>query len=397
MILRPTKFLIFLYPVVAVLLLFYSFTQIDLGFNLPNIPVLITLQKSMQQIGYFNRPLSTLLYLVLLVVLFSYYIFFLSLAKRKILDITTFWVVLGITSIILTASYNAFSYDLFNYIFDAKILSYYGLNPYSYRALDFPGDPMLGFMHWTHRTYPYGPVWLALTAPLYFLGFSNFLPTQILFKLLIGGSFLGTVYYIGEILKKINPKNALFGMVLFGLNPLVLIECLISSHNDIVMMFFAIVSVYFLMEKKDMLSFFLLFLSIGTKFATVFLLPVYLYRWYLEKQKKELSWERFFLYCLVLLSIALILVSLRTNFQPWYLLYLLPFAPFIANRYFIIIPVFVLSLAGLLNYVPFLYIGNWDAPIPTILLSLNLSAVVVSGVLLLLYWQMRGKKLEHSV
>lgn len=387
--LRPTTFVIFLYIPVSLLLLFYSFTQIDLGFNLPNIPLWVSLQKSMQQIGYFNRPLSTALYIGLLALLFGYYVFFLRLAKHKKLDTRTFWILLITVTAILTASYNAFSYDLFNYIFDAKILSYYGLNPYSYRALDFPNDPMLGFMHWTHRTYPYGPVWLALTAPLYFLGFSHFLPTQILFKLLIGGSFLGSVYFIGEILKKTNPKYVLFGMVFFAFNPLVLIESLISSHNDIVMMFFALASTYYLIQRKNVMSFIFLLLSIGTKFATAFLLPVYIYRWYLGKQKKELPWEKFFLYCLALLSIAMILVSIRTTFQPWYLLYLLPFTSFLSNRYSIIIPVFILSIAALLNYAPFLYIGNWDEPIPTILLTLNLSAVGLAAVVTLLYWHKR--------
>ncbi len=396
MAIRPTKLFIFLYLAVSFLLLFYSFTQIDLGFNLPNIPLWVSLQKSMQHIGYFNRPLSTILYLILLLLLFGYYIFFIFITKKKLLDVRTFWILLFAVSIFLTASYNAFSYDLFNYIFDAKILSFYHLNPYGYKALDFPTDPMLGFMHWTHRTYPYGPVWLILTAPLYFLGFSNFLPTQILFKLLIGGSFLGTVYFIGKILGKINPKSALFGMVLFGFNPLVLVESLVSSHNDIVMMFFAIASVYCLIEKKNLSSFALLLISIGTKFATALLLPLYLYHWYQQKQKKEISWDTFFLCSLLLMGIGLVLVSLRTTFQPWYLLYVLPFAALLAGRPSIIISGFILSLAALLNYVPFLFLGNWDAPVPSILLAINVSAVVLS-LAISLYWQKRSTKVRHSV
>jgi hypothetical protein len=392
---RHTTLLIFLYIPVSFFLLLYSFTQIDLGFNLANIPVLVTIQKAMQQIGYFNRPLSTFLYLALLAILYGYYAFFLSISKNKLLSVKNFWIVLIFSSLILTASYNAFSYDLFNYIFDAKILSHYGLNPYSYRAMDFPGDPMLGFMHWTHRTYPYGPVWLALTAPLYFLGFSNFLPTQMLFKLLIGGSFLGSVYFIGEILKKINSKNVLFGMVLFAFNPLVLIEATVSSHNDIVMMFFALASLYFLVSKKKIRSILFLVLSIGTKFATIFLLPVYIYHWYSERYKKAISWEKFFAYCMMMLAVALVLVSLRTTFQPWYLFYLLPLAPFLSERRIIIAPVFILTLAALLNYVPYLYIGNWNAPIPNILLSINIFAVILTAFTFLM--QMRGIKRKHSV
>jgi len=63
----------------------------------------------------------------------------------------------------LLFSYPFLSHDLFNYLFDAKIVTFYHQNPYILKALDFPSDPWLRFMHWTHRTYPYGPSFLFLT------------------------------------------------------------------------------------------------------------------------------------------------------------------------------------------------------------------------------------------
>ena len=47
-------------------------------------------------------------------------------------------------------------------------------------------------------------------------------------------------------------------------------------------------------------------------------------------------------YIIPLMAVSLILIIMRTNFQPWYLLYIVSFAPLIQNRYqaFIISTVF---------------------------------------------------------
>lgn len=148
------KWLLSLSGIPVIGLFFYSFTQIDLGLVITRIPWLYVIEQQFQYIGYFNRPLSTLFYVILMLSLAVLYFSLLSLLKNQKVSPRFFWSLLGIISVVLFFSYNAFSYDLFNYIFDAKILTHYGQNPYVHKALDYPGDPMLGFMHWTHRTYP---------------------------------------------------------------------------------------------------------------------------------------------------------------------------------------------------------------------------------------------------
>src|SRR5260221_5451039 len=155
-----------LYFLVILGLFFYSYTQVDLSLTLSRISIWQTIEKSFQYIGYFNRPLSTYLYLGILLLLFGFYIYFLKLVNKQKVKRKEVWLIIITLSVILTFSYNAFSYDLFNNIFDAKILTHYQLNPYSFKALDFPHDPMLSFMHWTQRTYPYGPIWLFFSIPL---------------------------------------------------------------------------------------------------------------------------------------------------------------------------------------------------------------------------------------
>jgi len=303
------------------------------------------------------------------------------------------WKLIFITTGVLVFSYNAFSYDIFNYIFDAKIITHYHLNPYIHKALDFPGDPMLSFMRWTHRVYPYGPVWLGLTVPLSYLGFGLFLPTFFMFKALMAASFLGCVYYVGKILQKISPEKEIFGLIFFGLQPLVVIESLVSGHLDIVMFFFALGAFYLLLQKKYFFSILLLAISIGIKFVSAFLLPVFIIIFFLQIRKKKIHWDKILLGAIILFASTVYFASARTTFQPWYLIAPLTFAALYGYRYFIFIPSFIISFFAMMTYVPYLFTGNWDPPIPQVLNNVYLVSYVVSVVAVFGYVMFRESKL----
>jgi len=360
-------------------LFLYSFTQVDLGLTLSRISIWQGAQKFFQHIGYFDRPLSAFLYSLILVLLFSFYYLFLRLARKGQVSKKSVIVLSLVTGTILLFAYNAFSYDLFNYIFDAKIVTYYHKNPYEFKALDFPSDPMLSFMHWTHRTLPYGPSWLGFTLPLSYLGFQFFLPTFFLFKALAAVSYIGSVFLVSRISKITKKEDQVFNTVFFALNPLIIIEGLVSGHNDILVVFLSLLSIYLILSKKYVRSFFFLILSAGVKYSTLFLLPVYLLFFFKRFKKNEnLNYDTFFLLSLIFMIIPVILASFRTNFQPWYLLNIIPFACFLGKKYYISIPIFIISFFSLLQYLPFLYLGNWDKPVPQILFWLTLTSVALS-------------------
>lgn len=367
---------------------FYSFTQIDLGLTLSRISIWQTAERFFKNIGYFQRPFSSLLFTLIILLLFTFYLLILNAVRKKTISKRTVLTLIIATSVILAFSYNAFSYDFFNYIFDAKIIIHYQQNPYLHKALDFPGDPMLSFMHWTQRLYPYGPIWLGITVPLSFLGMQLFLPTFFLFKIMISACFLGTAFFIGKILHKSSPENELFGVAFFALNPLVIIESLVSAHNDTAMMFLALWGLYLLMSMKNVRSIILLILSIGVKFATAMVLPVYLWIQYLQKQKKNINWQIAFTAITGLMIVPVVLATFRTNFQPWYLLDILAFAALVSKNYYIIIPSLIISFFAIFEYLPFLYTGNWNNPIPLILFWMTIGAVFLS-FLLTLAWRFK--------
>lgn len=376
------KYFLVSYWLIILGLFLYSYTQVDLNLTMSQLSAWQTIQKNFQHIGWFQRPLSTALYINLISLLFVFYFISLRLAISKKLTIKNFWQLFLPISLILLFSYNAFSYDLFNYMFDARIVTMHGENPYQHKALDYLDDPWITFMRWTHRTYPYGPAWLFLTVPLSFLGFKFFLPTFFLFKGFMAASFIGTVYFISKIAEKIAPEKKLFLTILFALNPLVIIESLVSAHNDIVMMFFAVWGLFFLLEKKYIAAFLLLVISIGIKFSTVFLLPAFLYICYLQIKKKTIAWEKIFLATSLIMLIPIIFSSQRTELQPWYLLWVLPLIALTPKSVWMRRIAWIFSLGLLLHYVPFLYTGNWDPPIPTIKFWITLGSIIFSLLLL---------------
>jgi len=370
-------------------LFLYSLTQVDLGLTLTRSSALAGIQRAFQYVGYFNRPVSVYLYLMLLTGFFAFYAFAIRAAKNRTLTRSGIWKILIVITSILIFSYPALSHDIFNYIFDAKIVTHYQQNPYFHKALDFPNDPMLSFMHWTHRTYPYGPIWLLITLPFSLLGGSMFFPTLLLFKGISALSYLLTILGIEKLAKKLYPENSLLPVVIFALNPLVLFEILMTGHNDLWMMGFSLFALYFLLERQYPKSIFFLLLSIGIKFATAILLPLFLLWPFIQKKVKEKG-EFLLTSAFVLLVIAVGIATYRTNFQPWYFLFLLPVVSLLKSRY-VALPIGVISITGLLLYVPYLYLGNWDPPVPLILNAVTIIGVVI-GFATYVFYQLKVKK-----
>jgi hypothetical protein len=199
---------------------------------------------------------------------------------------------------------------------------------------------------------------------------------------------LGTVFFIGKILQKVSLKDELFGVTFFALNPLVGIESLVSAHNDIVMVFLATWALYLLMNIKYTRTIILLILSIGVKFATAFVIPIYAIILFFQKSKKAINWQFLFTAMAAFMIVPVVLASYRTNFQPWYLLNILPFAALAARNYYVFIPSIIVSLFSTFEYLPFLYLGNWDNPVPLILFWITASSIAVS-LFLTIAWSLK--------
>lgn len=336
-----------LYGIATIGLFLYSFFQIDLNLTIINHPLFLEFQRPFIEFGYYHRPESVKAYLGLLGIFFALYLTVLRLIAVKKITPKQMGILVVVLSAILVLSYPAsFSHDIFNYMFDARIVTEYGQNPYLHKAMDYPSDPWIRFLHWTHRTYPYGPLWLLVTIPLSFIGMGKFVIIMVLFKLLIVASYLFTSYYIYKILQKINSSYALLGTAFFALNPLVILESLVSAHNDVLMMALSVLAVYLLVQKKRFWGLLVGLLSAGVKFTTVYLLPFILigFRPYLA-----------FLFALGTFSA----ISYKIGIQPWYFLWVMPFAALACMHRTARIIMICIPFVLLLRYIPFIETGSW--------------------------------------
>jgi len=352
--------------ILALSLLLYSFTQVDLGMTLTQVSIWQSFQKQFQYVGYFNRPLSTLLFISILSAYFLAYIGVLwAVLKRKISS-KTMWLAIIVTAGILVFSYPAFSYDFFNYLFTAKTVLVYHKNPYLVIPLQFAGvDPWLSFMHWTHLPSAYTPLWILVTLPPFFFGFGYFLLLLWGLKAVMVGAYIFTIIGIGKILEKVDREYMYIGMASFAFNPLIIIESLVSSHNDIVMMALAVWAIVFFQQKKHWISWILLSLSIGMKLMTIFLIPSFMTGW-----KRNTM--------LIFMGIGFMAVLSQREVLSWYWVWIVPFISLMPRKWNLFIISYGISMGLLLRYAPFLYYGNWDSPVPQMKLWVTVIPIVLA-------------------
>lgn len=292
------------------------------------------------------------IYLALLLALFGNYLLIIkNWTKLPIKNSKSFYLYLIMLAAPLILAYNSLSYDVFNYMFNAKMVIEYQADPHVRVALDFSDDPWLRFMNNTHTPAPYGYTWTILSLLPYLLGLGKFLTIWLSFKLFALTSLLLTVWILSKMQSKINLRS----LAIFAFNPLVLIEVLVNAHNDLWMMSLALIAMYLWQHpvKKGsyLLSTLLMSVSVMIKFATLVIWPFFLR--FGHKILKNYYYEA------MSLAVFLPLLTERSKqFLPWYLLWSLTFVPLLQKRMwrnFLL----VMSFAAMLRYLPWMYYLPW--------------------------------------
>lgn len=368
---KQGKFDIFL-PVLwfcaAILLFLFSYTQVDLSLTLSRISMYQTVEKSFQHIGYYQRPLATAIFASLVALFFGLYEWSLWSLRHGALTARGVWRILIGVVVILIFSYPAFSYDIFNYMFDAKTVLVYHKIPYLVIPLQFSGvEPWLSFMHWTHIPSTFMPFWITLSLPAYLMGFGYFLGILWSFKALMAAAYITAAWFIWKILRSLDREYALFGMAIFALNPLVMYETLVSGHFDMVMMAFAMISFSLYIHKRRLGSFVLLSLSAATKIMTVTLVPLFL-----------IGWQRKWSLVATAIGFALFIFITKREILPWYLIWFIPWYALLPRLTWLRVLGTGASLGYLLTYAPFLYFGDYNPPVPTIKLWVTMIPIVLT-------------------
>ena len=342
------------YILILLLMTIFSWGFVDANFPVKFLPAFNALIFS-------HRDISTAIYTSLEIALFIFYGFFVRLASKKKTDPTFVKTLIILTIIILFFSWPAFAYDIFNYIATAKLTFFYHENPYLVMPIEIPNEPLLTFMHASNKVALYGFVWILITAVPWFLGASNLLLTVFTFKA------LEVVFYLVSLilLWKLSNKDQK-ALAFFGLNPLVTNETLISAHNDIVMMALTLASFYFFQKKRSWLAVFLLFLSIFIKFATLALIPVFIYLFYLQHKGLKINWDKVWKWSAILMYVPFFLSPLREEIYSWYLIWPLTFTALALREELLAWITAGFSFGLPLRLAPFLFTGSWGGETPLI-------------------------------
>lgn len=374
--------LFFLYCAVLALFTWFSYSLTAPNLVLTAWSPYWRFQTWMWETFFNNRVLLTQVYGVVVTVLVAIYLGLLkSISSEDFTSKSTRYLllILGLPISILFLSSTALSYDVFNYIFNAKMVAVYDTNPHQHVALEFAQDPWIRFMHNTHTAAPYGYGWTGLSLVPYLLGLGKFFPTWLLFKAFSLLSLWITFFSLRWLL---NRKHT-FGLAVLFLNPLLLIEVISSAHNDLWMLWPAILAVGIIARKKSLplgtlvLAALLLAFSISIKLATIVLIPLWL-ALVLSKIGPKLPFtDELQKYWPVAASMLLFIPLFTTRsqqFHPWYLLWPLVWLPLIVaipaatakdglsqllknvsiGWIFIVI---ALSVTSLYRYVPYLLAG----------------------------------------
>lgn len=311
-----------------------------------------------------NRPLLTFTFIsIILAVLLNFILIIKTWPKNKKIN---WWLPLLIASPLLLSN-NALSYDVFNYIFNAKMVAVYQANPHIQVALSFASDNWTRFMHNTHTPAPYFYGWTGLSLLPYYLGAGKFLPTWLSFRLF---SYL-SLGLLSFTLTKFNQLKLTKLHIVTLFNPLLLIEIISNAHNDLWMMVPAIISMILISQKKslknNLLSLFLLLFSASIKLATLALFPLWLalvLPWKKLNRKLYIFVQKNWAFLASILMFLPLLSPRSKQFLPWYLIWSLVWVTLFNDKWKPWkISLTILSLSSLFRYIPFLWAGNYEGDV----------------------------------
>lgn len=402
----PLSWAVFLLPAIG--WFFWSFILTDRSLLYSATSLFVAFQNFFWQFAD-NRVLHTGLYAVLVGSLFVLYASMvrtisygnIRVPKHAVLYIAVFY---GF----FIFSNPALSYDLFNYMFDAKLVVQYHLDPHVTSAYSFMGqDDWVRFMRNVFFPTTYGYMWTFLSLFPFVLGMGKLLLVFLSFKLFMALGLLTLFSLQRFILRRFSRKSVsqtYASLALFFLAPLVIIETLSSGHNDVWMMLFAFGSLSLLFfgnvafdievkkSHKKLLttgvriaaSFLLLYASSQIKRSTALLLPVWavlagglLFPWLAIPtfaRRIYILIASYWADISALLLFAPLFTELSRQFHPWYLLWSFSFIAFVKVKMLRIL-LLSFSVTSVLRYLPILSIGVYSDDILSVQKMITWSAV----------------------
>ncbi len=196
--------------------------------------------------SYKSNPVVELCQTLTLAYLFTLYLYCLSHWERWQFTARQVSGISILPSLFAWSALPANSTDLLAYIGLGRIVSLHRANPYLHHYSEF-ADHYLPYIEWD-ITMPYGPVLWPIFALAGWLSQHSVLVSIFVLKLVWLLTHYGNCGLLYSLLKHCG-LNAAYGLFLFGLNPLVLLELVANGHNDGLLILFALLALYTLQRR----------------------------------------------------------------------------------------------------------------------------------------------------
>lgn len=258
-----------------------------------------------------NKKSSAIIFTIIFIVISLLYIYMIKKYKEIFKNIKEILIFIFIISIIFLIILPFSSSDIFYYMGTGQLDAKYNQNPYYVTLSEYANqnkninseDTILlkGISNcWSITTVVYGPVWTLICKLFCSISFSNINICLLVFKLFALAVHLINAYLIFKITNK-----KIFTLI-YGLNPLILLEGISNVHNDLYIVFFVLISIYFLLKKRNLFfSILFLALSAGIKYFTILLLP-FIIIYYFKSEKPSIRFKNCFIYGILFLIFLLI-------------------------------------------------------------------------------------------
>lgn len=165
------------------------------------------------------------------------------------------WIWLAVIGAFLSLMHPVFSGDLMEYLIRGRMLGIYHVSPYRFIPNDFPNDLLRPYSIWVNNPDSYGPLSVyiqTLPAILFKHSITGMIWT---YKMIVLGFYAVSVLFFWKIVHQLKLINAGRLWAMFAYCPLLVAMAFIDGHNDIIMMAFSVISLYFLIRRKYTPSF----------------------------------------------------------------------------------------------------------------------------------------------
>jgi alpha-1,6-mannosyltransferase len=208
--------------------------------------------------------------MIVMVYLFALYFLALLNWEKLQFSVRQVLVIAGATAFVAWCSVPGVnSADPWAYLEFGRLAGVHGMNPYlhAYPEVHDAYSPYA----WFPLPMPYGPVVLLGLIPAAWVSKVNVLLAVYFMKLEWLAAYAGSIWLLLRTLQRTSADPA-YGVFLFALNPLLLLELIVTGHNDGLVILFALLSLFFLQRERGALALWSALLCALVKLSGILLL-----------------------------------------------------------------------------------------------------------------------------